>query len=104
MVLPTINSGPDGDVPPRTQITGAFPPTPAHSQATAFPRAIQNMQKLARMLQDRVAGISVYNVRTMIAAQRRWFLLVERQLIENRQSSCVAFRPRLPGKEGHKND
>ena len=45
---------------------------------------------------------SLYNLRTIIAAQRRWFLLVEHQLIENRQSSCVAFRPGLPGSEGHK--
>ncbi len=46
----------------------------------------------------------LYNLRTMTAAQRRWLLLLERQLIENRQSSCVAFRPMLPGSEGHKNN
>ena len=63
MALPTVNSGPDGDVPPRTQIMVALTPTPTHSQATAFPRAIQKIQELARVLQDRVAGIVVQFVR-----------------------------------------
>ena len=61
-----------GGWPPKADV----PPTPTHSQATAFPRAIQKIQKLARVLQDRVAEF-VYNLCTKIAkiaAQRRWCL------------------------------